>query len=191
VVSFPQVFPPKSCRRLSPSPYAPHAPPISFFLTLSLAQYWVSSTDNKQYNIRINNRIYMLSQSLLYMPVTTWRCWFFTVRSFKISALCLHVKHSGPFRAHNWILNLQAILKFAILLKWPLYIQFRIACAAVRRHFRASKNPRVFTAVTRANYWTLFWGSWIHTYFHTYFWRLSLMLFCHLRSGLFVFEFSV
>ena len=45
VVSFPQVSPPKPCTRLSPPPYAPHAQPISF-LILSLAQYWVSSTDH-------------------------------------------------------------------------------------------------------------------------------------------------
>ena len=31
VVSFPQVSPPKPCTRLSPPPYVPHAPPISFF----------------------------------------------------------------------------------------------------------------------------------------------------------------
>jgi hypothetical protein len=31
--------------RLFPLPYALHAPPISFFLILSPAQYWVSSTD--------------------------------------------------------------------------------------------------------------------------------------------------
>jgi hypothetical protein len=32
VVSFPQASPPKPCARLSPSPYAPHTQPISFFL---------------------------------------------------------------------------------------------------------------------------------------------------------------
>ena len=40
----PRVSPPKSYTRLSPPPYAPHAQPISFFLILSPAQYWVSST---------------------------------------------------------------------------------------------------------------------------------------------------
>jgi hypothetical protein len=45
VVSFPQVSPPKPCTHISPSPYALHAPPISFFLILSPAQYWVRSTD--------------------------------------------------------------------------------------------------------------------------------------------------
>ena len=43
VVSFPQVSPPKPCIRLSPPQYAPYAPPISFFLILSPAQYWVNS----------------------------------------------------------------------------------------------------------------------------------------------------
>jgi hypothetical protein len=46
VVSFPQVSPPKPCTRPSPPPYVPHAPAISFFLILSLTQYWVSSTDH-------------------------------------------------------------------------------------------------------------------------------------------------
>src|SRR5215469_1961435 len=31
VVSFPQVSPPEPCAHLSPPPYVPHAPPISFF----------------------------------------------------------------------------------------------------------------------------------------------------------------
>ena len=34
------------CTRFSPTPYEPHAPPISFFLILSLAQYLGSSTDH-------------------------------------------------------------------------------------------------------------------------------------------------
>src|SRR5215510_3098902 len=33
MASFPQVSPPTPCAPLSPPPYAPHAPPISFFLT--------------------------------------------------------------------------------------------------------------------------------------------------------------
>ena len=46
MVTFPQGSPSKPCTRLSPPPYALHAPPISFFMILSLAQYWVSSTDH-------------------------------------------------------------------------------------------------------------------------------------------------
>ena len=34
-------FPTKPCAHLSPPPYAPHAPPISFFSILPPAQYWV------------------------------------------------------------------------------------------------------------------------------------------------------
>jgi len=40
-VSFPQISSPKSCTCLSLPPNALHAPPISFFLILSLTQYWV------------------------------------------------------------------------------------------------------------------------------------------------------
>jgi hypothetical protein len=47
VVSFPQVSPPKPCTRLSPPSYALHAPPISLFSILSLAQLWVRSTDHE------------------------------------------------------------------------------------------------------------------------------------------------
>jgi len=43
VVSFPQVFPPIPCIHLSSSPYALHAPPISFSV-LSPQQCWVRST---------------------------------------------------------------------------------------------------------------------------------------------------
>ena len=43
---FPQVSPPKPCIHLSTPPYAPHAPPISFFSILPPAQYWVRSTDH-------------------------------------------------------------------------------------------------------------------------------------------------
>jgi len=46
MVSFPQVSPPETCAHLSPPPYAPHAPPISFFSNLPLAQYCVRSTDH-------------------------------------------------------------------------------------------------------------------------------------------------
>ena len=44
MVSFPQVSPPEPCAQLSPPPYAPHAPPITFFSILPPAQYWVRST---------------------------------------------------------------------------------------------------------------------------------------------------
>ena len=40
-------FPHQNPVHASPLPQnAPHAPPISFFLILSLAQYWVSNTDH-------------------------------------------------------------------------------------------------------------------------------------------------
>ena len=41
MVSFPQVSPLEPCAHLSPPPYAPHAPLISFFSILPPAQYWV------------------------------------------------------------------------------------------------------------------------------------------------------
>jgi len=51
VVSFPQVSPPKPCTHLSCLPYVPHAPPITFFLILSMIstphlkwnEFWESS----------------------------------------------------------------------------------------------------------------------------------------------------
>ena len=43
--SFPQVSPLEPCAHLSPPPYAPHAPPISFFSILPPAQYLVRSKD--------------------------------------------------------------------------------------------------------------------------------------------------
>ena len=46
MISYPQVSPPKPCAHLSLPPYVPHAPPISFFSILSLALYWVRSTDH-------------------------------------------------------------------------------------------------------------------------------------------------
>src|SRR5215510_9861441 len=46
MVSFPPVSPPEPCAHLSPPPYAPHAPPISFVSILPPAQYWVRSTDH-------------------------------------------------------------------------------------------------------------------------------------------------
>jgi hypothetical protein len=49
-VSFPQVSPPKPCTHLSLPPYVLHAPPISFFSILSLARYWVTSTDHSAPN---------------------------------------------------------------------------------------------------------------------------------------------
>ena len=55
VVSFPQVSPPKPCTHLSPPPYALHAPPISFFLILSPAQYWMRTTDYSAQRCNIHN----------------------------------------------------------------------------------------------------------------------------------------
>jgi hypothetical protein len=46
MVSFPQASPPEPCAHLSHPPYAPHAPPISFFSILPPVQYWVRSTDH-------------------------------------------------------------------------------------------------------------------------------------------------
>ena len=43
---FPSGFPTKTLYAPSPPPYAPHALPISFFLILSPAQYWVRRTDH-------------------------------------------------------------------------------------------------------------------------------------------------
>ena len=43
---FPSGFPTKTLYAPSPHPYAPHAQPISFFSSLSPAQYWVRSTDH-------------------------------------------------------------------------------------------------------------------------------------------------
>ena len=43
--SLPQVYQSEPCAHLSHPPYAPHAPPISFFSILPPAQYWVRSTD--------------------------------------------------------------------------------------------------------------------------------------------------
>jgi hypothetical protein len=57
MVSFPQASPPKSCTHLSPPPYAPHAQPISFFLILPPAQYWVRSTD-PYYSLTKENNIF-------------------------------------------------------------------------------------------------------------------------------------
>ena len=42
---FPQVSLLEPCAHLSPPPYAPHAPPISFFSILPPTQYWVMSKD--------------------------------------------------------------------------------------------------------------------------------------------------
>ena len=44
MVSFLQVSPPKPCAHLFLPSYVPHAPPISFFSSLSPAQYWVRRT---------------------------------------------------------------------------------------------------------------------------------------------------
>jgi len=46
VCSFPPVSPPRPYTLPSPHPYAPHDQPISFFLILSPAQYWVRSTNH-------------------------------------------------------------------------------------------------------------------------------------------------
>jgi hypothetical protein len=49
MVSFPQDSPPKSCITLYYTPYALHAPPISFFSILSPEQYWVRCKDYYYY----------------------------------------------------------------------------------------------------------------------------------------------
>ena len=44
--SFPPVSPRRPYTPPSPHPYAPHAQPISFFMILSPAQYWMRSTNH-------------------------------------------------------------------------------------------------------------------------------------------------
>jgi hypothetical protein len=44
LATFPQVSPPTPCAHLSPPPYAPHAPPISFISIVPPAQYRVRNT---------------------------------------------------------------------------------------------------------------------------------------------------
>jgi hypothetical protein len=46
VVTFPPVSPLRPNTLSCPHPYAPHAQPISFFLILSPARYWVRSTNH-------------------------------------------------------------------------------------------------------------------------------------------------
>jgi hypothetical protein len=47
MVSFLQVFPPKSCTHFFLSPYALPAPSTLFFSIQSPAQWWVSNTDHE------------------------------------------------------------------------------------------------------------------------------------------------
>ena len=54
MVSFPQVSQPEPCAHLSPPPYTPHAPPISFFSILPPAQYWVRNTDHEAFYVHKN-----------------------------------------------------------------------------------------------------------------------------------------
>ena len=53
VVSFPQVSPPETMYSLSSPAYVLHAPSISFFSILSLAQYWVSSTGHSAHQYAV------------------------------------------------------------------------------------------------------------------------------------------
>ena len=46
MASIPQASPPTPCAQLYPTPYTPHALPISFVSILPPAQYWVRSTDH-------------------------------------------------------------------------------------------------------------------------------------------------
>ena len=50
---YPSGFPNKTLYTPCPHPYAPFAQPISFFSILSPAQYWVTSTNQKEKNIYI------------------------------------------------------------------------------------------------------------------------------------------
>ena len=58
MVSFPQVSPPEPCAHLSSPPYAPHAPPISFFSILPPAQYWARRKTYKSYDKSFYFRTY-------------------------------------------------------------------------------------------------------------------------------------
>jgi hypothetical protein len=60
--SFLQVSPPKSCKNLSPTLYASHAPPISFSLIWSTTVYLVKNTNHEVHN-------YSKFSSLLLLPL--------------------------------------------------------------------------------------------------------------------------
>ena len=69
VVSFPPVSQPRPYTAPSPNPYAPHAQPISFFSILSLAQYWVRSTNHLAPRNEISSiPPYLITLSSKYSP---------------------------------------------------------------------------------------------------------------------------
>jgi len=75
MVSFPQVSPPGPCAPLSPSPYVPNAPRISFFSILPPAQYLVSNKTDKMSNVWIKINLSNLGHCIMTKCVTYVICW--------------------------------------------------------------------------------------------------------------------
>ena len=62
--------PPEPCAHLSPPPYAPHAPPISFFSILPPAQYWVRGTDHSLCNFLHSPDYILLTVCYMFVALT-------------------------------------------------------------------------------------------------------------------------
>jgi hypothetical protein len=77
MVSFPQASPPTPRAQLSPPPYTPHTQPISFFLILPPAQFWVRSTEF------LNITTYKYSSMLVFI-------YHFYILSLLLESLCLN-----------------------------------------------------------------------------------------------------
>jgi len=131
---FPPVSPLRPYTPPSPHPYAPHAQPISFFLILSPAQYWVWSTNHlapryaiasippilRKYIIKVKFRcdIYIFSikcNNKIALPVGFKICYWYLVVMFRgWGVLCMVIVDS-PWWQWNWNGSRLTFLCFVVI----------------------------------------------------------------------------
>ena len=139
MVSFPPVSPPKPCAQLSPPPYAPHAPPISFFSILPPAQYWVRSTDH--YN------------TIPYLSYTYVK--IFLSFSFTVTCALFNDAYSNSYyeMSYVWMLVKDGLQQYRIQLPWPNLRYFpRIFLERLRNPTETSVKTRGCSLAIRARH---------------------------------------
>ena len=142
MVSFPQVSPPEPCTPLSPSPYVPHAPPISFFSILPHAQYSARST-YRSLSSSLCNFLHSTVTSPLLGPNTLLNTLFSNTVSLR-SSLNVSDQVSHPYRTTGNIIVLYILIFNFLDSKLPHGTPETINVLPDNAHTVTRLQPKVF-----------------------------------------------
>jgi hypothetical protein len=136
MVLLPSGFPTKTLCTPLPSPYAPHAQPISFFSILPPAQYWVRITDI-YWHTTVTKQGAFLSCLFLFIftPFTPQVLVSFPSYTALLICVAILTCPSSPFRLAHII-----YLLLGLILVYPLEQRFS------QMHFRTHKRKQKYSS---------------------------------------------